>query len=104
MVARASRPKDFEVVACHGDHAGKAHLTIRACDGGAEIAIRHMPFAADAGQTVTEEQAQILAHAAELAREAAAFLAAETSQLHAWPTSPADGEAPKAFGQPIPPR
>ena len=91
------------MVACHGDHAGKAHLAIRA-EGGAEVAIQHMPFAADPGRTVAEEQARILVQAAELARQAADFLAAEASQLHAWPISPAGAETPTAFGQPIPPR
>jgi hypothetical protein len=93
---------NFEVVACHGDHAGKAHVSLGARDGPAEVAIRHMPFESDPGLTLSEEQAQILAQAAEVARRAAEFLAAEAAQTRSWPTSPhAEEEPPNVLGQPV---
>ena len=89
------------MVACHGDHAGKAHLTIRSREGAPELAIRNMPFEVDAADTVGEEQARILAKAARLAREVAAFIEAEAAHAHGWPLASGDGQAPRAFGQPI---
>jgi hypothetical protein len=100
---------EFEVVACHGDHAGKAHLAIRCLDESVEIAIQHMSFEADPTETLAEEQARILSKAARLAQEAVAFLRQEATKSRSWPTqcaklgaSPKDGEAPNAFGFPIP--
>ncbi len=90
---------EFEVVACHGDHAGKAHLSVRRRSDGAEVAIRHMPFEADTRQPLPEEQARILAEAVRVVREAADFLQAESRQRRTWPTSP--GEPPNVFGHPI---
>jgi hypothetical protein len=99
---------DFEVAACHGDHAGKAHLSVRDRQGGAEIAIHHMPFDADLNESLGEEQARILALAAGIARAAAEFLEAAATEVRAWPThspklgpSPRQGEAPNAFGHPL---
>jgi hypothetical protein len=100
---------DFEVVACHCDHAGKAHLSVRRLDGGAEIAIQNIPFDAVQDESLVEEQARILADAARLAGQAAAFLQAEAKLERGWPTrsaklsdAPGDGGQPNAFGQPTP--
>jgi hypothetical protein len=98
----------FEVVACHGDHAGKAHLAIRHLDGTLEIAIQHMPFDADPAESLAQEQARILDLAARIAQQAVAFLSDEATKARTWPTrraklgaSPTDGEAPNAFGYPL---
>lgn len=99
----------FEVASCHGDHAGNAYVTVKHVRVGAEVAVQHVPFDADAGESVAEEQARILGKAARIAREAAAFLEAEAKLACGWPTqasapgaSPREGEPPNAFGQPVP--
>jgi hypothetical protein len=101
MPENAPEIADFEVVDCHCDHAGKAHLSIRARVGGVEVAIQHLPFEAQPQQTEPEEQAAILAIAARIAHDAADFLLAESGRPRSWPTRARDGEAPSAFGQPI---
>jgi len=93
--------EEFEVVSCHGDHAGKAHLSVRRGACGAQIAIQHMPFEADAGESLAEEQSRILCQAAKIAREAADFFEAEAGQMRGWPDRKQAAE-PNAFGQPIP--
>lgn len=92
----------FEIVACHGDHAGKAHLSIRCLDGGVEIAIQHMPFEAAHGEALPAEQARILALAAQVARDAARFLQAEAALARGWPTHKSRRGA-NAFGYPLDP-
>ena len=94
---------DFQVVSCHGDHAGKAHVSISHGGGPCELVVRNMAFAADPAESVAEEQARILAEAARLAREAADFLAAEAVKSAGWPTGPGrrEGQAPNAFGYPL---
>jgi hypothetical protein len=98
----ASEPEvaEFEVVACRDDHAGKAHLSIRARVGGAEVAIQNVPFETEPQESEQHEQAAILAIAARIARDAAEFLQAESRLPRSWPTHPREGEAPAAFGQP----
>lgn len=77
---------DFEVAACHGDHAGLAHVTVKHVAGGAEVAVQHMPFDSDAAEALAVEQARILAKASEIALEAAAFMKAEAARACGWPT------------------
>ncbi len=84
----------FEVVACHGDHAGKAHVAVIHLKGGAEVAILGMPFDADLNESQVEEQARILAHAARIMRKAAEFLQSESMQVRDWPAHrPSPGHA-----------
>jgi hypothetical protein len=83
---------DFEVVACHCDHAGQAHLTLRHLVGGSEVAIQQMPFETEEPESLAQEQARILADAARVARAAAEFLECEARQARAWPTRSTEGE------------
>lgn len=94
---------DFQVVACHGDHAGKAHVSISHGGGPCELVVRNMIFEADPSESLIEEQTRILAQAARLAQEAADFLAAEAARSGGWPTGPGrrDGASPNAFGYPL---
>lgn len=76
---------EFEVAACHGDHAGRAHVAVIHLKGGAEIAFLGLPFEGDPRESVVEEQARILADAARIARKAADFLKSESMQVRDWP-------------------
>jgi len=76
---------EFEVAACHSDRAGKAHVSIKHA-GGTEISIQHIPFECDPAEVLTQEQQRIVAEAARIARKAAEFLDAQSTQLRTLPT------------------
>jgi hypothetical protein len=85
---------EFEIAACHGDHAGKAHVAVIHLKGGAEIAILGLPFDADLKESQVEEQARILADAARVVRRVADFLQSESMQVRDWPARrPSPGHA-----------